>query len=71
MPVWSNYWPYLEVQQNEIINLHLPHIKEKCPDTMLMEDAENDWTLLVKFPTATGQCLRCQAATNRKDVKSL
>jgi hypothetical protein len=38
---------------------------------MLTEDAECDWTLLGMFPTATGKRPRGQAATNRKDVKSL
>ena len=45
--------------------------KEGSPDTMLMEDTKNDRTLLGIFPSDTGQRSRGQAATNRKDVKSL
>jgi len=36
-----------------------------------MEDAECDWTLLGIFPTAKDQRPQGQAATKRKDVKSL
>jgi hypothetical protein len=38
---------------------------------MLMEEDECDWAILWMFHNAAGQRPRGQAATNRKDVKSL
>jgi hypothetical protein len=61
----------LDVQKNEKVNLYLPCLKEGCPDTMFMEEAECDGTLIEMFLTATGQRPRSKTTTKRKDVISL